>query len=58
MVVTVPKCEMFTDGTEEIYRHENGFYLQKNLAKNYLYNFRKSNELLLRNTDVDMNHYG
>jgi hypothetical protein len=27
MVVTVPRCEMFTDGTENIFRAKNGLYL-------------------------------
>lgn len=27
MVVTVPRCEMFTNGKEEIFRFKNGLYL-------------------------------
>lgn len=56
--MTVPNCEMFTDGTEEIYRHKNGLYTQNDLTQSYLQDFKTSNELLLRNTDVDMSIFG
>lgn len=58
MVVTVPRAEMFTDGSEEIFRYKNGLYLQSSFSKEYLYDFRISNEQLLRNTDVNMSLYG
>lgn len=32
--------------------------MQNELAQKYLYDFRTSNEMLLRNTDVDMSLYG
>ena len=33
LVLTVPSCEAFVDGNEEIERHKNGLYLQPILAK-------------------------
>lgn len=58
VVVTVPNCEMFTDGTEDIFRYKNGLYLQKDVAYRFLYDFMHSNERILRETDVDMSVYG
>ena len=32
-VLNVPRCELFTDGTQEIFRYKNGLYLQPIIAK-------------------------
>lgn len=32
-VLNVPRCELLTDGTEEITRYKNGLYLQPIIAK-------------------------
>ena len=46
------------DGTYETFRFKNGLYLQPILAKQLLFSLRTSNELLFRNTEVDMSVYG
>ena len=58
MVVNVPKCETFTDGSQEIFRFKNGLYLQPILAKLFLLDLRTSNEYLFRTTEVNMDVYG
>ena len=57
-VVNIPSCEAFVDGTYETFRFKNGLYLQPILAKQLLFSLRTSNELLFRNTEVDMSFYG
>jgi len=57
-VITVPKCEAFTDGKQEVFRFKNGLYLQPILAKKLLMSLKHSNEFLFRHADVDMSVYG
>ena len=58
LVLTVPRAEMFTDGSEETFRMANGLYMQNELVKQFLTDFRTSNEKLLGEVDVDLSLYG
>jgi hypothetical protein len=58
VVVAIPRCEAFTDGSQMLFKYKNGLYFQENLAKQMLFDLRHSNELIFRNADVDMSVYG
>ena len=42
----------------EVLRHKNGLYLQFELGKELLKDFKHANEQILTEFDVDMSHYG
>lgn len=42
-VVSIPRCEHFTDGTDDIFRFKNGLYLQKWVALRVLDDLKTSN---------------
>lgn len=57
-VITIPRCEHFTDGTDDIFRFKNGLYLQKYVALRVLRDIMHSNEKLLSEADVNLSLYG
>eukprot|EP00349_Pseudokeronopsis_sp_Brazil_P006457 CAMPEP_0202967672 /NCGR_PEP_ID=MMETSP1396-20130829/12653_1 /ASSEMBLY_ACC=CAM_ASM_000872 /TAXON_ID= /ORGANISM="Pseudokeronopsis sp., Strain Brazil" /LENGTH=143 /DNA_ID=CAMNT_0049693025 /DNA_START=54 /DNA_END=481 /DNA_ORIENTATION=+ len=58
IVFTIPECQLFTWGSEELSRHKNGLFLQPELAVSVLKDFRHANEVAVHEFDVDMNIYG
>lgn len=56
--VAITNHEEYVDATQTIFRHENGMYLQMELAQRLCQDFITSNEQLLRDADVDMSNYG
>ena len=56
--LSVTDPEKFISGKTDLLRYKNGLYLQQNLAKQFLEDFRTSNEQILREFEVDMAHYG
>ena len=61
MNVSITDFEAFTGHgckLTEAFRFKNGLYLQKNLAKQLLQDFKQSNEQICNEFEVDMSLYG
>lgn len=55
---TISDPEGIVGGKTELFRFKNGLYLQRDMAKRVLSDFRHSNEQMLREFEVDMSLYG
>ena len=55
---SITDFEEFTNATTESFRFKNGLYLQKDLAKALLQDFKHANEQILLDFDVDTSLYG
>ena len=56
--LTISNHEDLGGGDFDILRHKNGLYLQFDLGKELLLDFKHANEQFLTDFDVDMTYYG
>ena len=56
--LTISNHEDLVGGNFDILRHKNGLYLQFDLGKELLLDFKHANEQFLTEFDVDMSYYG
>jgi small subunit ribosomal protein S29 len=56
--LTISNHEDLVGGDFDILRHKNGLYLQFDLGKELLLDFKHANEQFLTEFDVDMTYYG
>jgi hypothetical protein len=58
IVLSVPKASSFSKGYSELERHLTGLYLQHNLVREFLVEFKIMNYKLLKSSEVDLYLYG